>query len=494
MRTNRSVAHDDMLTDTACDVLSAARHVRWSERVLATLQQEAPDAFSFHRLACGPGPGPGPVGMGSSARLLLAFATPDSVATVTRALQAMGPRRLPTLLVTRGLQAAAVDQLLDGLADDFLAHDFSADEFISRAHRLIAAASATARQAAAARSLPVDEASPTASPRALDHLVGTSPAFRAQIDRIPTMAASRASVLIVGDTGTGKELCAQAIHYQSPRASGPWIAVNCAALPADLVEAELFGHTRGAFTSAHQSAEGLIAQAEGGTLFLDEIDSLPLLSQAKLLRFLQEHEYRPLGASAVRTADVRVVAACNADLAAKVEQGGFRRDLYFRLAVLTIKLPSLRERPSDIGVLADHFVAQCARELGCARPRLSTPARRAMAAHGWPGNVRELEHCIERAVLFCQNGEINPIDLDLLPASDGEALAEDADSFQAAKARVIEDFERRYIEQLLRQHHGNISQAAVAASKNRRAFWELMRRRGIDAGRYRSEGDVSMAG
>jgi two-component system response regulator GlrR len=313
----------------------------------------------------------------------------------------------------------------------------------------------------------------------LKNLIGASAPFRRQVERLPLMAGCDAGVLVLGETGTGKELFAQAVHYLSPRADRPWVAVNCGAIPSELFEAELFGHVRGAFTSALAARPGLVREAEGGTLFLDEVDALPLNAQVKLLRFLQEKEYRPVGSSALLRADVRVIAASNCGLAARVAGGGFRQDLYFRLNVLSLALPSLRERREDIPPLALHFVGQYARQMRRRVDALSPAALRALLAHDWPGNVRELQHVMERAVLMCPDRVIGAEHVDM-----GRPVAGDL-SFQAAKQSLIATFERGYIENLLQSTGGNITRAAAAARKNRRAFWQLIRKYRIDSSRFR---------
>ncbi len=302
--------------------------------------------------------------------------------------------------------------------------------------------------------------------------------------RLPTLAACGANVLIVGETGTGKEVCAQAVHYLSSRAARPLVAVNCGAIPSDLVEAELFGHVKGAYTTAHASRSGLVQEAEGGTLFLDDVDCLPLQAQAKLLRFLQEHEYRPLGSNAVRRADVRVVAASNCDLYSLARQDRFRQDLYFRLNVLNIALPPLRERLEDLPVLALHFARGFAREFERPARTLCSAALAKLARHDWPGNVRELQHVIERAVVLATGSvlEAADIDIDLAPAADRDAPQA---SFRDAKKRVVDAFERDYIERLLEAHAGNITIAARVAKKDRRALFELIRKHRIEPKRYR---------
>ncbi len=316
-------------------------------------------------------------------------------------------------------------------------------------------------------------------------LIGASPAFVRQLDRIPVLAKCDSGVLILGETGTGKELFAQAVHYLSARAGNPWVAVNCGALPPDLVESELFGHARGAFTHAHESRIGLVAQASGGTLFLDEIDSMPPLAQVKLLRFLQDKEFRAVGSSRSQRADVRVVAASNANLAQLAAKGGFRADLYYRLNVLSLSLPSLRERTEDVLPLAQHFVAHYAREFGRPILRLSDAARDAIVAYGWPGNIRELQHAMERGVLLAPEQEVLVTDLGIVNEPAAAAAPAGGYSFHTAKAKAVESFERDFIERLLARHGGNITHAADAADKDRRALFQLIRKHGIDSGKYR---------
>ncbi|MGH8479585.1 MAG: sigma-54 interaction domain-containing protein [Gammaproteobacteria bacterium] len=313
-------------------------------------------------------------------------------------------------------------------------------------------------------------------------MIGNAPEFLKLLKRIPAIARSNASVMLLGETGTGKEICAQAIHYCSPRSQGPWVAINCAAIPPELMEDELYGHVRGAYTHAHATRYGLVCEAEGGTLFLDEVDSLPLAAQGKLLRFLQDREYRAVGSSSVRHADVRVIAASNCDLKLAMLSGRFRKDLFFRLNVLTLTMPPLRGRREDIAALASHFFDQANREVGRQLLGISPTALRRLFSHTWPGNIRELKHVIERAVVLAEGSILEATDIEL----DGEAATEQAlMSFREAKAQAVEAFERCYLEQLLAQSQGNISRAARAAQKNRRAFFELLRRHAIDASRFR---------
>lgn len=323
----------------------------------------------------------------------------------------------------------------------------------------------------------------------LRHFIGRNEAFVRELAKLPVYAACDAGVLIVGETGTGKEVCARAVHQLSHRAGKPWVAVNCGALPTELIESELFGHAKGAFTTAHASRTGLVAEAEGGTLFLDDIDCLPVPAQVKLLRFLQEREYRPVGATAVRRADVRVIAASNLRLAAMVERGEFRGDLFFRLNVLLLHLPALRDRRDDIAALAQHFIRRFADQHGGRASGLTPAALERLFLYDWPGNVRELEHVIERAVLLAGTPMLDSDDLDLpapaKPRAGGCGPIRTVESFRAAKGRVVQQFERSYIEHLLACCRGNVTQAAQQAGKNRRAFFELMRKYAIEAARFR---------
>ena len=313
----------------------------------------------------------------------------------------------------------------------------------------------------------------------LNQLIGQSEVFRAVVKKIPLVARSDANVLISGETGTGKELCARAIHYLSPRTQQAFVPVNCGAIPTELVESELFGHEQGAFTTAVKAQAGLIAAANGGTFFLDEIDCLSLTAQVKLLRFLQEKEYRPLGSVKLRRADTRVIAAANVDFDEAVSAGRLRQDLYYRLSVIPVRLPPLRERREDIPLLALHFLGKFAPEFNQPRLSFSAEAMQVLQRYEWPGNVRELEHLIAGAVALAESDVIEARDLNL-PFN---AAAKHPTSFREAKGR----FERSYIEDLLLANRGNITRAAQAANKNRRAFWELIRRHHIDANRFKGD-------
>ena len=395
--------------------------------------------------------------------------------TLTQGLQQIGQvlRAAPhcsVVAVGDALDEGEMLSLLAAGAFDFVAAPFAAGELQTRVRRALGLAPGAPPDAARVTDL------------RLRDLIGTSAAFLKQTAKLPLLAGHDVGVLLLGETGTGKEVFAQAIHYLSPRASKPWVAVNCAAIPADLIESELFGHVRGAYTTAHTARKGLVSEAEHGTLLLDEIDCLPYAAQAKLLRFLQDKEFRPVGANVLCHADVRVIATSNSRLGELAAKGGFRQDLYFRLNVLSVTLPPLRERLEDIPLLALHFIQRFGREFNRRVTGLAPPALRRLLTHQWPGNVRELKHVIERAVLLAPGPllEAGAFDLD----DHGAEPAAD-ESFRDAKARIVGHFERAYIEQALATCGGNVTRAARLAKKNRRAFWELLRKHRIDPRPFR---------
>jgi DNA-binding NtrC family response regulator len=312
----------------------------------------------------------------------------------------------------------------------------------------------------------------------LQFLVGRSSCFRRAVEKIAILAGSDATVLITGETGTGKELFARGIHYHSARKGMPFIPVNCGALPDQLFENELFGHARGAFTSAFSPQLGLVAEAEGGTLFLDEIEALSTAAQAKLLRFLQDRVYRPLGSSKSKVGNVRILAATNANLWNEVEEKRFREDLYYRMNVLSLSIPPLRERMEDIPLLVAHFLNQHRKPNGSGPAVLSGSAMQKLLTYPWPGNVRELEGTIQRSVLMGASSTIQSDDIELpvsVPAN-GSSI----NPLREAKTSAVRDFERTYLVKTLIAFSGNISQAAKAAGKERRSFQRLLRKYGID--------------
>ncbi|MCI0486802.1 MAG: sigma-54 dependent transcriptional regulator [Blastocatellia bacterium] len=391
-----------------------------------------------------------------------------------RLLQAIKSRRPQTPLIAaiEEGEPKATFELLESGAADFITPPLKAGDVLPRVWRLL-------RQAD--REPPLTQ---TLKERlGLKQLIGESRKFLTEIKKIPLVARCNAGVLITGETGTGKELCARAIHYLSPRSHKPFIPINCGAIPLDLVENELFGHQRGAFTGAVTSQPGLVAEADGGTLFLDEVTCLPSSAQVKLLRFLQEKEYRPLGSTKTLRADIRMIAATNADCEKALLSGALRRDLYYRLNIIQLALPPLSERREDIPLLANHFLVKYAAEFDKPVTGFSPDAMQAFLLYDWPGNVRELEHTIQRALVLSEGSLIEGRDI-FLPESGTAARQE---SFQEMKSRVVGKFEKSYIQGLLLAHKGNITQAAQAAQKNRRAFWQLIRKHHIDAQRFKPD-------
>jgi DNA-binding NtrC family response regulator len=308
-------------------------------------------------------------------------------------------------------------------------------------------------------------------------LLGSSPIFEQVRVQIQKIARVDATILIAGETGTGKELAARAIHYQSSRNGKPFIPVNCGSLPETLIESELFGHERGAFTDAKAAAPGLVCEADGGTLFLDEVDALSPKAQAAILRFLQDKTYRRVGSATERQADVRIIVASNANLEQLVEARQFRRDLLYRLNVLLLRLPPLRERGGDALELAQSFLSRLSHQYRMPTKTLHPSAQTFIAQHSWPGNIRELENVMHREFLMSDGAEIHLGDS--AQQSAAQTTPSDAASFKSAKAQAIGQFERRYLHDILQQTDGNLSEAARLAGQDRSAFGKLARKYGM---------------
>ncbi len=320
--------------------------------------------------------------------------------------------------------------------------------------------------------------------------VARSTPMRAVDDMITRVAPTELTVTITGESGTGKEVVARAIHARSARSAGPFVPIDCAAIPANLMESELFGHERGAFTGATTARQGLVEEANGGTFFLDEIAELETAVQTKLLRLLQDHEFRRVGGNKLLKANLRIVAATNRDLEAEVAAGRFREDLFHRLNVVRIRLPPLRERPEDIPPLLDHFLERLRQESGRAALRLSPEVRERLIAHPWPGNVRELVNCVRYLVGLARGPEAELSDLPpvLRNASPVVAtLAEGAPPVEAIRPelayktakRIWSDwFDELYVRRLLDAHKGNVSAAARAAGIDRKSIQRMMKRQG----------------
>jgi DNA-binding NtrC family response regulator len=319
------------------------------------------------------------------------------------------------------------------------------------------------------------------------NLLGDSRAFREALGVIARIAAVDATVLIQGETGTGKELAAHALHYLSRRRDLPFVPVNCGALPDNLLESEFFGHERGAFTDAKHTTRGLVAQAEGGTLFLDEVEAMTPRAQVVLLRFLQDHRYRPVGGRLRPVGDLRVIASSNVDLEELTRRGGFRRDLLFRLSILSVTMPPLRHRGGDVLLLAEYFLHRFAIQYQRPAKRLHPDTVAWLLAHDWPGNVREVENLMLRQFLLADGDviEIQPLHGAVAQAAVAEEFTLEQ-PFKSAKARAVAEFERTYLEQLLARTCGNLSLAARISGKDRSALNKLAKKHGVAAERFRS--------
>ncbi|MFQ5776580.1 MAG: sigma-54-dependent transcriptional regulator [Terriglobia bacterium] len=316
-----------------------------------------------------------------------------------------------------------------------------------------------------------------------DKILGTSEAMQKVFGTLQKIMRSDANILVQGETGTGKELIARTIHAHSSRRDNPFVAVDCAALPENLLESELFGHEKGAFTGAHQAKRGLLELAHGGTLFLDEIGELSLALQAKLLRTLQERELRRLGAEKMIPVDIQVIAATSRDLRAEITHKNFREELYYRLNVVTVQLPPLRERKDDIPLLANCLLEQFSQQYRRAVPSLLPEVMKLFLTYTWPGNVRELQNVIQHALLVSEQGSVRLADLPdyLQTEAPGEL------SFQSMREKQAEAVEKPFLVELLRRHRGNVSEAAAEAKMTRKMIYRLARKFGIDLEEFRQE-------
>lgn len=329
------------------------------------------------------------------------------------------------------------------------------------------------------------------------NIVGHSDTIKKVIKTILLHTKFLAPLIITGETGTGKELAARGLHYSGPLAAKPFIAVNCSTFTNDLFVSELFGYKKGAFTDAKSDHHGLLSAAEGGTLFLDEIDSLSLKSQAALLRFLQEKEYRPIGCNKTHTANIRLIAATNKHLPDSITEGVFREDLYYRLLILTVHMPSLRDRCEDITDLVQHFIQKLNSQYGLSRIGVSPELLYNLHQHNWPGNVRELENTIHRLFLTSENDLIDDVSsLQFVPQKSNSGVETNTASlpfyfnekqselgqvtFAEAKKEAVEAFEYSFVQQVLNYTKGNITQAATLCGKERRAFGKLVKKYNIN--------------
>ncbi len=404
----------------------------------------------------------------------LFFLIEDEV--ITRGAFGMGElSAIPGILVvcTEGCKIPAADFLAEPV-DDFIFTPLREAEILYRSRRLLGETRRDEKNVVQKNVL---------QEWGLRELIGQHPAFLETVSKIPQVAKFDTSVLLSGETGVGKEVWAREIHYLSKRANEPFIPVICGALPTHLVENELFGHRRGAFTDATQDRAGIVAEAEGGTLFLDEIDAIGMEAQSKLLRLLQFKTYRPLGQAKDVKADIRIIAATNVDLMQKIQEGAFRADLFYRLSVIALRLLPLRERKSDVPLLADYFLKKYTKEYDRGRKSLSSAAVRKLLSYDWPGNIRELENIIQQAVLFTPQAVIPPASISLpsLLVSDISKKL----SFSEAKKKTIEEFEKEYLIHSLINCNGNITRASKEVGKDRRDFRRLMSKYRLDAKSFR---------
>ena len=366
--------------------------------------------------------------------------------------------RLPTVIMTSYASVASAVEAMKSGAIDYIAKPFDHDA-------LLLTLRAALRSSAHHRHPPAPGV-PVGEERGL---IGESPAIATLRQQIRKVAAADSTVLIRGESGTGKEVAARAIHALSPRAGQPFVPVNCASIPEGLVEAELFGHAQGAYTGAVKARTGLIESAHGGVLFLDEIGELAPAAQARLLRVLQEGEIRPVGANQARRVDVRLLAATHRDLEAMIDTGEFRADLYYRLRVLELRIPPLRERREDMDRLVDHFLLELGQRFGTTGVTLDAETRRRMHAYDWPGNVRELKNALERAVVLSEDNRIDWEHLGLAPAA--------AEAEARSRSATLNAYFRRFV--IENQHRMNETELARALGISRKTLWERRQRENL---------------
>jgi two-component system response regulator HydG len=386
------------------------------------------------------------------------------------------PDLLVVLLTAEGEVSTAVDAMRRG-AYDYITKPFDPIETLMPAvRRAIERRRLVARNQFLQRQLDVSALNPD--------IIGESKPIRDILSIVAAAAPTDATVLVLGESGTGKELVARAIHSQSKRAAKPFIAINCGALGETVLESELFGHVKGAFTGALSARKGLFEEASGGTLFLDEVGELTLATQVRLLRVLQEGTLRPVGSNETRKVDVRVVAATNRDLTQEVENGTFRQDLFYRLDVLSILVPPLRQRPSDITLLLHHFVRKHSARFGKKISHVTPDAIERLAGHRWPGNVRELENAVERAIVLATGDTLT---VDVLPPAlraPGRAPAQPEDPrFLTPLQEAKSSFEQEYLEKVLERANGKVADAARFAGIDPSNFRRLLKRSGPGQGK-----------
>ena len=381
---------------------------------------------------------------------------------------------LPVVMMTAfGSVETAVEAMKKGAAD-FLVKPFSLD------HLTAVAAKALEMQDLREENKRLKEE--LGGRYQLDSIVGRSAPMQEVFAMVLRVATTRATVLLAGESGVGKDMIARAIHYHSPRKDKPFVKINCTAIPENLMESELFGYEKGAFTGANMTKPGKFELADTGTVFLDEIGDVPMAIQVKLLRILQEREFERLGSNKTRHIDVRVVAATNVDLRRALEEGTFREDLYYRLNVLPINIPSLRERRDDIPYLADHFIRKHAAELGAAELEMSVDATEKLMSYHWPGNVRELENVIERSLVLANGGRLEAADIRLDMAPRSRVAAGGGDTLFLPDGMTLDQYGETIIREAMRRAQGNKSQAARLLGLTRNALRYRLGQMGMETG------------
>jgi two-component system, NtrC family, response regulator GlrR len=393
----------------------------------------------------------------------------DGVALVRR-LKAEHPEVGVVVMTAYGTIGAAVEATRLG-AEDYLVKPFESDEILVVLRRALEFQELKAQSRLSLRR--------NQERFRLGNLVAKSPKMLELVHLLREVASLDTTVLIYGETGVGKELLARSLHFSGPRRDRAFVAVNCAAIPEELFESELFGHRRGAFTGAAETRRGHFQLATGGTLLLDEIGEMPLALQSKLLRAIEERKISPIGAERTVDIDVRFIATTNRDLREAVERGTFRRDLFYRLSVLPVRVPPLRERPEDIPVLAAHFLAESARRCKKTVRGFTPAALHALVRYPWPGNVRELENVIERAVIVAREEQIGDVGPFLGTGGETRTTVDLTLPFREAKAQVVEEFERAYLTGVLALHGGKLTAAARHADMDNKNLWEKMVRYGL---------------
>jgi DNA-binding NtrC family response regulator len=390
------------------------------------------------------------------------------------------PSAAVVMMTAYGTIETAVEATRKG-AFDYITKPFRKERFLLTIRRALDWQALKRENVALRRSIAQQKAFPS--------IVGSSAAIKAILRQIGQVAKSMATILIQGESGTGKELVAKAIHAHSDRSEGPFVTIDCTAIPGQIIESELFGHEKGAFTGAWRDKKGLVDQADQGTLFLDEIGELDTAMQGKLLRLLQDGRYKPVGGVHRKLADLRFVAATNRDLPQMVAQKRFREDLFYRLNVISFRLPPLRERRDDIPLLVHHFVGQYSRLNNKEIRQIDPEVMAALMARAWPGNVRELENVIERGVILARSDrlglkEITPDEVQTqpMPCFDKSFFSL---PFKDAKERVIKAFHQQYVQAMLQQNEGNISKAAEQAGLQRQYLHRIIKHEKIDPEAYR---------